>query len=105
MTERSGTSRPAKPWQEVHNHIRGLSPFPGAWFTLAGDTNPVRIKALRTTKGEGHGPPGTLLDDRLTVACGAGAIRMVEVQRAGGRPIAAQEFLRGAKLEKGMKFS
>ena len=45
------------------------------------------------------------LDDRLTVACGSGAVRLVEVQRAGGRPAAAQEFLRGAKLEKGMKFS
>ncbi len=51
-----------RPWNEVHNHIRGLSPFPGAWFELGG----VRIKALRTTKGQGSGAPGTVLDDHLT---------------------------------------
>src|SRR6516225_7086451 len=58
----------ARPWQEVHDHIRGLSPFPGAWFALAGD----RIKVLRSTKGEGSSAPGTVLDDQLTVACGEG---------------------------------
>src|ERR1700751_1334653 len=59
----------SKPWEQVHNHIRGLSPFPGAWFELDG----VRVKALRSTRGEGqsgnHAAPGTLLDDKLTVAC------------------------------------
>ena len=76
---------------EVHNHIRGLSPFPGAWFELDG----VRVKALRSTKGEGRGAPGTALDDRLTIACGDGAVRLTQVQRAGKQPMSAEEFLRG----------
>jgi len=83
-----------KAWQDVHNHCRGLSPFPGAWFEL-GDS---RIKVLRTTKGDGEGPPGTALDDRLTIACGSGAVRIVELQRAGGKPTAAEEFLRGTAV-------
>ena len=83
-----------KPWQEVHNHIRGLSPFPGAWFELGGQ----RIKVLRTTKGEGSGAPGTVLDDRLTIACGEGAVRLLEVQRAGKQPMKAEAFLRGTPV-------
>ena len=51
----------SKPAHEVHNHFRGLSPFPGAWFELDG----VRVKALRTTLTEGAGVPGTALDDKL----------------------------------------
>ncbi len=94
----------SKPWNEVHDHIRGLSPFPGAWFTLAGDADPVRIKALRTTQGEGHGPPGTLLDDRLTVACGTGAVRILELQRAGRQAMKADEFLRGTSVAAGTLF-
>ena len=58
----------SKPWKQVHDHIRGLSPFPGAWFEIDG----ARIKALRSTKGEGQGAAGTALDDKLTIACGAG---------------------------------
>ena len=81
----------SKPWREVHNHIRGLSPFPGAWFELDG----VRVKALRSTKGEGKGAPGTVLDDHLTIACGDGAVRLTQVQRAGKQPMSAEEFLRG----------
>ena len=68
---------------QVHNHIRGLSPFPGAWFEFDG----VRVKALRSTKGEGSGAPGTVLDDRLTIACGDGAVRLTQVQRAGKQPM------------------
>jgi methionyl-tRNA formyltransferase len=81
-----------KPWQAVHNHCRGLSPFPGAWFELPGSG---RIKVLRTTKGSGSGQPGRVLDDRLTVACGEGAVRIVELQRGGGKPMSAEDFLRG----------
>ncbi len=84
-----------KPWREVHNHCRGLSPFPGAWCELPGIG---RVKILRTTKGEGAGPPGRVLDDRLTIACGAGAVRLVELQREGKRPMAAEEFLRGTPV-------
>jgi methionyl-tRNA formyltransferase len=87
----------AKPWQRVHDHIRGLSPFPGAWFELAG----TRVKVLRSTRGEGAGAPGTVLDDRLTIACGEGAVRLVEVQRAGKQPMKAEEFLRGTQVAKG----
>ncbi|HZR59544.1 MAG TPA: methionyl-tRNA formyltransferase [Xanthobacteraceae bacterium] len=84
-----------RPWQEVHNHCRGLSSFPGAWSELAGAG---RIKILRTTKGAGSGPPGRVLDDKLTIACGAGAVRLVQVQRAGRQPMLADEFLRGTPV-------
>jgi methionyl-tRNA formyltransferase len=85
----------AKPWNEVHNHCRGLSPFPGAWCELAGAG---RVKILRTTKGEGSGLPGQVLDDQLTIACGSGAVRLVQLQRAGKQPMAADEFLRGTPV-------
>ncbi len=83
------------PWSEVHNHCRGLSPFPGAWCELAGAG---RVKILRTTKGAGSGPPGLVLDDKLTVACGAGAVRLLQLQRAGKQPMGADEFLRGTPV-------
>ncbi|SFP82423.1 methionyl-tRNA formyltransferase [Mesorhizobium sp. NFR06] len=92
-----------RPSGEVHNHIRGLSPFPGAWCEVDIGGRMERLKLLRSTLSDGVGESGGILDDRLTVACGAGAVRLVEVQRAGGRPATAQEFLRGAKIEKGMK--
>jgi methionyl-tRNA formyltransferase len=91
-----------RPWQEVHNHIRGLSPAPGAWFEIAGEG--VRVKALRTTKGEGVGVPGTVLDDELTVACGEGAVRILELQRAGRQAMKANEFLRGTSIAAGTRF-
>ena len=87
----------SKPWREVHDHIRGLSPFPGAWFEHAG----TRIKVLRSTCGEGAGEPGTVLDDRLTIACGEGALRITEVQRAGKQPMKAEAFLRGTPVAPG----
>jgi methionyl-tRNA formyltransferase len=87
----------AKPWKQVHDHIRGLSPFPGAWFELDG----VRVKALRSTKAEGSGKPGTALDGRLTIACGDGAVRLTLVQRAGKQPMSADEFLRGTPMKMG----
>jgi len=85
----------AKPWNEVHNHCRGLSPFPGAWCEFPGAG---RVKILRTTKGAGSGPSGQVLDDKLTVACGSGAVRLVQLQRAGKQPMAADEFLRGTPV-------
>jgi methionyl-tRNA formyltransferase len=84
-----------KPWSEVHDHCRGLSPFPGAWCEFA---NAGRVKILRTTKGEGSGPPGRVLDDKLTVACGTGAVRLLQLQRAGKQPMAADDFLRGTPV-------
>ena len=85
-----------RPSGEVHNHIRGLSPFPGAWCEVQIGGRMERLKLLRSTLSDGVGESGGILDDRLTVACGSGAVRLVEVQRAGGRPAAAREFLRGA---------
>jgi methionyl-tRNA formyltransferase len=88
----------SKPCRQVHDHIRGLSPFPGAWFEIGG----VRVKALRSTKGEGAAAPGTLLDDHLTIACGDGAVRLTQVQRAGRQPMATEEFLRGTAVKVGI---
>jgi methionyl-tRNA formyltransferase len=93
------------PASEVHNHIRGLSPFPGAWCEVEIGGRKERLKLLRSTLVEGEGEAGGILDDQLTVACGAGAVRLVEVQRAGGKPVAASEFVRGTRIEKGMKLS
>ncbi len=90
-----------KPWREVHNHVRGLSPFPGAWFEIKGESGPVRVKVLRTTEGSGKGTPGSVLDDKLTIACGEGAIRILELQRAGRQPMKADEFLRGSAMRAG----
>jgi methionyl-tRNA formyltransferase len=87
-----------QPWKKVHDHCRGLSPFPGAWFELPGVG---RIKVLRTTRGDGAGAPGRVLDERLTVACGDGAVRIVELQRSGGKPMSAEEFLRGTPVPPG----
>ena len=89
----------SKPWEAVHDHCRGLSPFPGAWFE--GPDAGGRVKVLRTTRGEGTGAPGTVLDDRLTIACGDGAVRILELQRAGRQPMKAEEFLRGSPLAAG----
>ena len=90
-----------RPWREVHNHIRGLSPFPGAWFELDG----VRIKALRSTKGAGGGAPGTVLDEHLSVACGDGAVRLTQVQREGKKPMSTEEFLRGTAVKAGTRLA
>jgi methionyl-tRNA formyltransferase len=84
-----------RPWNEVHDHCRGLSPFPGAWCEMPGAG---RVKILHTTKGDGSGQPGRVLDGKLTVACGSGAMRIVELQRAGGKPMLTDEFLRGTPI-------
>jgi methionyl-tRNA formyltransferase len=89
-----------KPWREVHAHCRGLSPFPGAWFELVPG---ARVKVLRATQGEGSGTPGTVLDDRLTVACGDGSVRLTHLQRAGKQPMTAEEFSRGTRMRQGMR--
>lgn len=89
----------SKPWKQVHDHIRGLSPVPGAWFEVGG----VRVKVLRSTKSKGSGAPGTALDDKLTIACGDGAVRLVQAQRAGRQPMTAEEFLRGMPVKAGTR--
>jgi methionyl-tRNA formyltransferase len=87
-----------RPCVEVHNHCRGLSPVPGAWFEIPGVG---RAKALRTTIGVGEGPPARVLDDNLTIACGRGSLQILEIQRAGGKSLATPEFLRGTPIARG----
>ncbi|MGB3897472.1 MAG: methionyl-tRNA formyltransferase [Mesorhizobium sp.] len=89
----------------VHNHIRGLSPFPGAWCEGEIGGRKERLKLLRSALTTGSGEPGSILDDRLTVACAAGAVRLVELQRAGGKAVSASEFLRGTRMQEGTKLS
>jgi methionyl-tRNA formyltransferase len=87
----------SRPAGEVHNHIRGLSPFPGAWFEVELAGAPTRVKVLRSTLAAGSGAPGTVLDpDTLTIACGSGAVRLLQVQREGKAAMDAASFLRGA---------
>ena len=91
-----------KPWRHVHDHIRGLSPFPGAWCEMA---SAGRVKLLRTTRAEGQGAPGTVLDERLTIACSEGAVRIVELQRAGKQPMTTEDFLRGTPIAVGTQLT
>ena len=92
----------ARPAAHVHNHIRGLSPWPGAFLEVAGaGGKSERIKVLRSTIAAGSGTAGTVLDGELTIACGTGAVRLVEVQRAGKKPMTAAELLRGFALPVG----
>ena len=86
----------SRPAEEVHNLIRGLSPFPGAWFEMELGGKPVRIKALRSTLANGAEVPGALLGSDLVIACGSGAVRLSQVQREGKGAMDAATFLRGA---------
>ena len=87
-----------KPAREVHDLVRGLSPLPGAWFEAGPEGKRERVKVLRTALAEGAGTPGAVLDEHLTIACGDGAVRLLELQRAGKKPMRADEFLRGFPL-------
>jgi methionyl-tRNA formyltransferase len=96
----------AKPAVEVDLKIRGLSPFPGAWFLLPTDKGAVRVKALLSAfEDVDAGEPGVVLDDRLLVACGAGAVRLLRVQREGKGPQDAEVFLRGAPVAAGTRLA
>ncbi|MCP1848040.1 MULTISPECIES: methionyl-tRNA formyltransferase [unclassified Bradyrhizobium] len=88
-----------QPAHMVLRHIHGLSPFPGAWCELAGEGEPVRLKILRCELAKGSGAPGDVLDDNFAIACGDGAIRILELQRAGRAPMKAADFLRGTPLK------
>jgi methionyl-tRNA formyltransferase len=94
-----------KPAHAVLRHIHGLSPFPGAWSEVVIDGEAVRLKILRCQQAGGSGVPGTVLDEQLTVACSEGAIRVIELQRAGKTPMKAGDFLRGTPLKCGARFS
>lgn len=91
----------ARPARAVHDHIRGLSPFPGA-FTMV---NGQRLKVLKAKLTSGSGMPGTLIGENLTVACAEGAVQLLEVQPAGKSAMSAGDYLRGAKLMPGVVFS
>jgi len=93
-------SRPAR---ELDRKIRGLSPFPGAWFLLPTDKGEVRVKALLSAHEEADGAPGAVLDDRLLVACGEGAVRLLKVQREGKAAQDAEVFLRGQPVAAGTR--
>lgn len=95
----------AKPAAVVDGQIRGLSPFPGAWFTAQTDKGPVRVKVLACRREEGEGVPGEVLDEDLLVACGEGAVRLMRLQREGRGPQEADVFLRGFPLPPGTKLA
>jgi methionyl-tRNA formyltransferase len=87
--------------REIDCHIRGLSPLPGAWCEAKGE----RLKILYAEPAGDNGAPGTILNDRLTVACGEGALRLTRLQRAGKSPMSVDELLRGFALAKGGRLS
>jgi methionyl-tRNA formyltransferase len=93
----------SRPAHAVLRHIHGLSPFPGAWSEIAAEG--ARVKILRCEIAEGSGAPGAVLDNHLAVACGKGAIRIVELQRAGKAPMQAADFLRGTPVKPGARFA
>ncbi|KPF62405.1 methionyl-tRNA formyltransferase [Bosea sp. AAP35] len=92
----------ARPAKQVHDLVRGLAPFPGAFAQIDLGRGPERLKVLRSALAGGAAEPGTLLDDEGTVACAEGAVKLLQVQRAGGRPVSGAEFLRGARLGAGI---
>jgi methionyl-tRNA formyltransferase len=94
-----------RPAREVLRHVHGLSPFPGAWCELSTDGEPARVKILRCELAKGAGAPGEVLDDGLTIACGDGAIRILELQREGKARMKAADFLCGTPLKAGARFS
>lgn len=95
----------ASPARAVLRHIHGLSPFPGAWCEMPIEGEQVRVKILRCELAAGKGEPGKLLDDRLAVACKEGAIRILELQRAGKGAMKAEVFLRGSPLQPPLRLS
>jgi methionyl-tRNA formyltransferase len=94
-----------KPGRAVLRHIHGLSPFPGAWCEMAIEGEFARVKILRCELTDGSGAAGEVLDDHLAVACKEGALRILELQRAGKQPMKAEKFLRGTPLKPPMRLS
>jgi methionyl-tRNA formyltransferase len=87
----------SRPAAALVRHVQGLAPFPGAWFEVGGE----RIKLLAAAEAGGHGEPGEVLDEQLTISCGNGALRPTLVQRAGKSAMSADELLRGYAVPKG----
>ncbi|MBX9909070.1 MAG: methionyl-tRNA formyltransferase [Beijerinckiaceae bacterium] len=103
LTNAEGRLSWARAASQLHDLARGLSPFPGAFAEIDLGKGPERLKVLRTALAGGAAEPGTLLDDEATVACAEGAVRLCQVQRAGGKPMSGAEFLRGTRLLPGSK--
>jgi methionyl-tRNA formyltransferase len=94
-----------KPAREVLRHIHGLSPFPGAWCEMPIEGEAARVKILRCEMVDRSGASGEVLDDHLTIACQQGAIRILDLQRAGKAPMKAEEFLRGTPIKPPIRFT
>ncbi|MHA1559482.1 MAG: methionyl-tRNA formyltransferase, partial [Alphaproteobacteria bacterium] len=90
---------------EIHNQIRGLSPFPCAWTEMPTNKGTERIKLLGSTLVESTGRPGTALDAELSIACGNGAVRITELKRSGGKAMPASAFLRGQDIPIGTQLT
>ncbi len=93
----------SKPAGAVNDLVRGLSPFPGAFTTIDLGKGPERLKVLRAEPAAGAGHPGITLDGALTVACGEGAVRLLQVQRSGSKAMTAADFLRGVPVPAGTR--
>jgi len=91
----------SQPAQAVHDRIRGLSPFPGAWCEMEINGQLERVKVLRSVIADGAGKAGEVLEGQLVIACGEGAIALTLVQKAGGKPVSSTEFCNGVKLATG----
>ena len=89
------------PAPEVAARIRGMSPFPGAWFEHEGQ----RIKVFNARASEGSGQPGDVLDDELRIACSSGAVRLTRLQRAGKGIVTAEDFQRSKRIARGERVS
>lgn len=91
----------SRPATEVHNHIRGLSPFPGSWCEMELSGKTTRVKVLSSEVSTVQGEAGTLIDaGELTIACAENAVVFKRVQKAGGKPQSGEEFLRGNKIDR-----
>ena len=88
----------SRPASELQRLVQGLAPFPGAWFEVDGE----RIKLLAAEPADDAGAPGTVIDNRMTIACGVGAMRPLLLQRAGRSAMDVDEFLRGFPVAKGI---
>ena len=95
----------SRPAPELHDQVRGLSPFPGAFFSADLGKGSERVKVLRTSVVDSSGEPATLIDSSGIVACGTGALRLIQVQRAGKAPMSAEEFLRGVRFQTGKRLA
>lgn len=95
----------SRPAHDVDRQIRGLSPYPGAWFEVPTDRGPVRVKALLSQAGELEGPAGEALDEQFLIGCGEGSVRILRAQREGKGPQEAADFLRGFPIPAGSRLA